>query len=391
MNVAFGVSSVGLGHARRSLTLAKYLRKERKDLEITWFAAEPVITFLEKEGETVPPVCHQLRSLSSVMEAGVSSGRLRDISKVARSSSSIARQNYFLLKSELVNCKALIQDEFIETLLAFMWEKNPSLPQHRVLITDYLELQSSGTLNPLSRLVSWYANRMLWKGYAACAPRIFADDLDLIPASLKVKAQKVFSVVGPILPDPPAESKSALKEKILTDHFGVCADHMKLLVIAVGGTDIGKYLISFFVQNQTELSEKLNCNILVLLGPRIDGTIFGEVKGICLRLLPFSPSVMGYFKAADCVICQAGASTLNEVLAVGTPCVTIPISNHFEQEANAMRFSEKYGFARLSYADVNVHAIVRAVEKATSTEPLPVNFSANVTKAGDLILQTLQS
>ncbi len=151
MKLAYGVSSVGLGHARRSLTLARYLRKARNDLEITWFCAEPVISFLEQEGEKIPSVCRQLRSLSSIMEDRVSSGRLKDMSLVARTSSTIARQNYSFLSKELSDYDFLVQDEFVETLLAFMWEKPSVLPTHKAVVTDFLELSSPGSWNPLSQ------------------------------------------------------------------------------------------------------------------------------------------------------------------------------------------------------------------------------------------------
>jgi UDP-N-acetylglucosamine--N-acetylmuramyl-(pentapeptide) pyrophosphoryl-undecaprenol N-acetylglucosamine transferase len=391
MKIAYGVSSVGLGHARRSLTLAKFLRKSRNDLEITWFCAEPVINFLEKEGEKIPSVCRQLQSLSSVMEDRVSSGKLKDMSVVARTSSSIARQNYSLLKKELSGYDFLVQDEFVETLLAFMWEKHSALPARKAVVTDYLQLGSPGSWNPWSRIVNWYANRILSKAYAICNPRILADEIDSIPESLRNRTMQTFSIVGPILPDPPEESQSALKEKILQDHFGVATDNMKLIVVSVGGTAIGKYLVDFFAKKSEELSRELSSQIIVLLGPRIDPSAFGRIQNDSIRFISFTSNIMGYLKASDCVVCQAGASTLNEILAMGTPCVTVPISNHFEQVANARRFAGRYGFVNLRYEQVSVSSIVASVNEAIHARKHPaVDFSSNVAKAGKLILEAFQ-
>jgi predicted glycosyltransferase len=391
MKIAYGVSSVGLGHARRSLTLARYLRKSRNDLEITWFCAEPVISFFEKEGEKIPSICRQLMTLSSVMEDRVFSGRLKDMSVVARTSSVIARQNYFLLNKELSGYDCLIQDEFVETLLAFMWEKHSALPVHKAIVTDYLELGSPGNWNPWSRIVNWYANRVLSKAYAVCNPRIFADEFDSLPESMRNRATRTFSIVGPIVPDPPKESQSTLKEKILQDHFGVASDNKKLVVVSVGGTAIGKYLVDFFAEKNEELSKELNCRIIVLLGPRIDPSPFAEKQNSSIRFIPFIPDVMGYLKASDCVVCQAGASTLNEVLVGRAPCVAVPISNHFEQEANATRFAENYGFVNLHYGQISVSSIVASVNGAIHSRKHPdVDFSSNVAKAGKLILEAFQ-
>ena len=50
--------------------------------------------------------------------------------------------------------------------------------------------------------------------------------------------------------------------------------------------------------------------------------------------------------AADLVICRAGASTLNEIAAAGTPCIIVPSPNvtNNQQEKNA-RILEKRGAA----------------------------------------------
>src|ERR1700730_16527628 len=116
MRILYGISSVGLGHARRSLAIAQCLRKGRKDLEIDWITSEPVVSFLEQSGEKVLPISIQLQSLSPIMEQHVRSGRLDDISQVARFSSSIAKKNYLVLKPELGKYSVLIQDEFAETI-----------------------------------------------------------------------------------------------------------------------------------------------------------------------------------------------------------------------------------------------------------------------------------
>ena len=390
MKVAFGVSSVGLGHARRSLTLARNLRVKRPDLEITWFAAEPVLTFLEKEGERFPTVCRELESLSSPMENEVSSGRLSDISRVARSSSSVARSNYLLIKDLLSNFDFLIQDEFVETLLAFMWDRTPPIPRHRVVITDYLEIQSLHTWNPLSHTVNWYTNRLLRKAFAPCNPRIFADEIDALPKPRREQGPRGFSVIGPILPALPKENKDYLKEKLLKDLFDENTDDRRLLVVSVGGTATGKLLLHFIATNQGKLSAKLNCRFLVLPGPRVDSSEFEKYQSNSTRYVSFSPDILKLFKAADCVICQAGASTLNEVVALGTPCVTVPISNHFEQEANARRFSAKYKVVKLSYDQVNVDSLVAAVNQALAIKNRPVvDFSSNVVKVADLILREM--
>ncbi len=94
---------------------------------------------------------------------------------------------------------------------------------------------------------------------------------------------------------------------------------------------------------------------------------------------------------ADCVITQAGASTLNEVAEIGIPCVAIPIANHWEQQANAERFARKRGFEILQYADLSrerlVGAILSAVSKGNAVKKLERSDTKSPQKkAAELIL-----
>ncbi len=255
MRIVYGVSSVGLGHARRSLTLARNLREIRSDIEISWITAEPGISFLESEGEKILPVSRELKSLSPVMEKGVSSGRLDDMSRVARNSSSIARTNYTLLKEQLANFDVLIQDEFAETMFCFMWDKNPKLPAFRIIITDYLQFESGRSLSPLSRIITWYANRMLVRAFSKASLRIFADNPDSVSPKIRSRLAD-FEVVGPILPKLPFASKAELRNKIISTEFGDEPDNKKLIVASVGGTSTGKVLVDFLFVNFREISRE---------------------------------------------------------------------------------------------------------------------------------------
>ena len=386
MRILYAVSSVGLGHARRSITLATNLRDIRSDIEISWISAEPVISFLESEGEKILPVSRELKSLSTVMENAVNSGRLGDMSRVARNSSSVARANYSLLKDHLANFDMLIQDEFAETMFCFMWDKNPKLPAFRVAITDYLQFESGRSLNPLSRIVTWYANRMLARAFTNASLRIFADDPGSVPTKIQNRLVD-FEVVGPILPELPTASKTELRTKIISAEFGEKPDDRKLIVASAGGTSTGKLLVDFLFANFREVSRELNCRIIVLLGPRIEKSEYKVGKADPVRFVSFTPDSFQYFKAADCVVCQAGASSLNEVVSLGTSCVAIPISNHFEQEANASRFSTHYGFSLLKYEELTAKSLIDAVNKSLNASYQRPDFSANASTAARLILK----
>lgn len=377
MEILYGVSSVGLGHARRSLVLAQELRK-LGDYNISWVTAEPSLSFLEKSGEQALPICSDLKTLSVAMEDSVRGGRLEDISLVARASSKVGRENYNLLRPQLGRFDAIIQDEFAETMFSFMWDRNPPLPRKRVVVTDYFRFKTRSR-NPINQIVTWYANRMIARAYSKSGLRIFGDEADGVPKKISD-----FEIVGPMLGDLPTETRQELRERLVGDQDSL------IVVVSIGGTSVGKQLVDFIVTNRESISREIGgLKFVFLLGPRIERNLCPKDSELAMYV-SFTTDSFPYFKAADCVITQAGASTLNEVSAMGTPCVAIPIANHWEQEANASRFSQKYGFQVLRYDSLTVDSLVRAMRKAMDSKYEPVR-SEGAKKAAELIRAYLRN
>jgi len=400
VRLLYGVSSVGLGHVRRSLAIADEIRRLRPDsVSIEWVAAEPALSFLKQSGESVLEISTKLASMSSIMESQAPQGRVTDMSRVARLSSRRAKENYALLRPSLSDYDILVQDEFVETLFSFMWEQNPPIPQKRAVVTDYLRLET-GSKNPIDRLILYYANRMLKRALLSSQVRIFADEPDSLPSNGKLRRwaeTNNFQILGPIIGEVPEESKEDLRRELLPQAM---VDVMKsglknrVVLFTIGGSSIGNKLINLAVENAEFLSEKLGAAIVVLTGPRVqvsEARINSRELSKRLVIVPFTTSSLRYFAMADCVITQAGASTLNEVAEIGIPCVAIPIANHWEQQANAERFARKRGFEILQYADLSrerlVGAILSAVSKGNAVKKLERSDTKSPQKkAAELIL-----
>ena len=306
------------------------------------------------------------------MEINVRDGKLRDISEVARASNVIGKQNYKILKESLPQFDALVQDEFIETMFSFMWDKIPKLPRKKVIVTDYFRFESSSQ-NPFRRIVTWYANRMLAKAFCNSGLIIFADHADYLLTNLKR-----FEIVGPIIEEPPSETRMQLRDK-----FSI-GEHQLVVVVSGGGTSTGKYIVDFIVSNlksiQSSLGEVL---FVILLGTRMERPeIAGDSKGIVF--IPFTSNSLAYFKLADCVVTQSGGSTLNELASLGTPCVTIPIRNHWEQEANARKFREKYDFEIIRSDELGVQPLANSIKRVINSEYEPL-ISDGGSRAAKLI------
>ena len=381
--ILYGVSSVGLGHARRSLVIARKIRELNPLVQIDWICAEPVNSFLKDSGELTLASSSNLESMGYAMESVAKEGRIDDMSKVARLSSEIGRRNYEKIKPHIASHDFLIQDEYIETLFSFLWDESPPLPSKRAVITDYVRFETP-SWNPYNRLIIWYANRALKKAFMNQSIRIFTDDREALPAhgSTRSWALKNFHIAGPVIDDSPAKSRGLLKRELF--HI---EEKKRLITFTIGGTSIGLSLVDFVVRHAKEISSSLDSHLAVLLGPKFDPSLFSNLSKD-LTLVGFTSHALVYFKAADCVVSQAGASTLNEVASLGVPCVCVPIKNHWEQNQNAFRFAVKCNFEILEYDRFSVKELVKAVERAISRKYEPVQNVNAPTKIARLISES---
>lgn len=363
LRVLFGVSSVGLGHVRRDLAIVAKMRElvpAGVDLKVEWVAAEPALSFLEGQGEKTLESSRKLESMSSFFENDSAKGRIADMSKVAADCEQGAKRNYGVIRPFLSNYDVLIQDEFYETLFSFMWDKEPPLPSKSIVLTDYVRFDTESQ-NPFNKLKVGYANRMLKKAYMNQQLRIFLDYPDALPESSGSRkwVGSNFHVLGPVVSRPPSEPKGELTKMLLGE-----TESVRFVVFTVGGTAIGKGLVQFLIKNADFLSERLDAYLVVLLGPRIKASDLSEVQSTRISLIPFTIDAMKYFKLAECVVTQGGASSLYEVASLGVPCVVIPIENHFEQEQNAERFAARFGFETLEYSSISITSLEKAIKMA---------------------------
>jgi UDP-N-acetylglucosamine--N-acetylmuramyl-(pentapeptide) pyrophosphoryl-undecaprenol N-acetylglucosamine transferase len=101
----------------------------------------------------------------------------------------------------------------------------------------------------------------------------------------------------------------------------------KTIVISVGGTDAGMFLINKAIESISKINQDIE--VVLVLGPAISR------KFENVRNLGFVDNLHELIFAADVLISLAGKSTIDEANAYGTPAIFIPIKGHFEQEDNA--------------------------------------------------------
>lgn len=131
--------------------------------------------------------------------------------------------------------------------------------------------------------------------------------------------------VGPIVRKT-SQSREQLREKF--------SFHKKTIVVSVGGTDSGRFLIEKTLQVLSEIGPDID--LVVVTGPSFNLDL------PTIRNFGFVNNLHELVFAADLIISLAGKSTIDESRHYGTPGIFIPIKGHFEQEENARKLGYAY-------------------------------------------------
>jgi len=190
------------------------------------------------------------------------------------------------------------------------------IDRKHVLITDIVETHfTKGIISFIEKKM----NRKMQKLMCTC-------DHVIIPDVGNDKDN--FRYVGPIVRQASAD-REALRQR-----FGF-NDQKITILVSIGGTDAGKYLIEKAIEAHKKL--KLDSKLVVIPGPSLKLPNAPEYRN-----LGFVDNLHELIFAADLVISLAGRSTMDESIVYGTPGIFIPIKNHFEQEQDAARLGYKY-------------------------------------------------
>jgi UDP-N-acetylglucosamine--N-acetylmuramyl-(pentapeptide) pyrophosphoryl-undecaprenol N-acetylglucosamine transferase len=197
----------------------------------------------------------------------------------------------------------VISDEDFASLTVAQGMKIPT-----VLITDVLETHFT---KGIASFIEKKMNRSMQEIVKKC-------DIVIIPED--GEGQGNIKRVGPIV------RQTGLARDELRKKFSF---EKNTVVISVGGTDAGLFLIEKALEAVSKINQDLE--VVVVSGPAINKK-FESVKN-----LGFVDNLHELIFAADLVISLAGKSTIDEANAYGTPAIFIPIKGHFEQEGNARR------------------------------------------------------
>ena len=315
--IVFFCSPIGLGHATRDLAIINELKLESCKI----FSGSSAIEFFQKNNV-------QVYDVYSPPKFEVQNGKLEkslrwlwDYYKYYKKCKEISNQ---IINDEKPNL--IISDEDFASI-AIAQEKGIS----NIIITDILETKfTSGFGGMIEKKMNKTMQEMLNKANRVIIPELGENQNNIVRT-------------GPIV------------RKIEKNRDDIRNDldfKKKTIVLSVGGTDAGIFLIKQTIYAVKKI--QLDIELVLVAGPKIK-----EEFGNNLRNLGFVENLHEVIFASDLIISLAGKSTIDESVVYGTPGIFIPIKDHFEQEDNAkemgFNFEDIFNLENLIREKLNVN------------------------------------
>ena len=378
--------SIGLGHARRDLAIARELRRLEPGVEIAWLAGEPARQVIAEAGEMLLPESADYSDETDVAEDAAEGFSLNLLGRFALRAQSAWKRA--VTTFEEVSAKypydLLIGDETYEIDAAL--DKRPELKKAPfVMIYDFVGLDAMSR-NPLERLMVYRGN-WVWGGGHKGKPPI-QQDLTLFigePEDVADKrfgfllpnrreyARRYYHFVGYAFGFDPADY--ADKKKVRSA-LGYDEEH-PLVICAVGGTAVGADLLRLCAASYRHIQERVgDVRMVLVCGPRIDPASVRVPPGV--EVQGYVPRLYEHFAACDVAVVQGGGTTTLELTALRRPFIYFPLEGHFEQNlVVAERLARHRAGQRLLYSKTTpgmlAEAVIGQLGREASWPPIPTD------------------
>ena len=291
--ILFFSSPIGLGHATRDLAIINQL--QLKSLRV--FSGSSAVEFFHKNKI-------EAQDIYSPPRFNVIDGKLEKSLKWLWSYYKYYK-NCKEVSSKIINeekPKLIISDEDFASVAIAQERKIPN-----IIITDILETKfTTGFGGMIEKKMNKTMQIMLERANKVIIPELGKNQNNIIRT-------------GPIVRK--IEKNRDEIRKILNFE-------KKTIVLSVGGTDAGIFLIKQTIEAVKKI--QIDVDLVLVSGPKITEKFSDSIKN-----LGFVKNLHEIIFASDLVISLAGKSTIDESIVYGTPGIFIPIKDHFEQEDNA--------------------------------------------------------
>ena len=301
----FFISPIGLGHVARDVAIIDHL-KFKNDNKVSFVTGSAAYTFLTSYGL-------KAFNLYEPPKFEIESGKLN------HSFTWLIKYLLYYKKCKEIatkiigtNIEKLIVSDEDFASISIAEEKNLK----RILITDII---NTSFTKGITSIIEKKMNKRLCQIIKKC-------DCVIIP-DYGCDTEN-FRYVGPIVREI-LERRETLRKRF---NFT-----KKTIVVSVGGTDAGKYLIEKVIDSFRKLKAKLDIDLIVVTGPSLQISPAED-----FRLFGYVPNLNEYIYASDLIISLAGRSTMDESIVYNIPGIFIPLKNHYEQEEGAKRLGFEY-------------------------------------------------
>jgi predicted glycosyltransferase len=335
-NILFISGSIGLGHATRDIAIAGEIRRQCRDIVITWLAAGQARKLLEQGGELLLEESDFYFDVNEAAEAASDRTRLNLFQYGDRAGKGWLC-NIALFKDILrrYSFDLVVADEAYEISYFFGRAKSDSVPPFAEII-DFVGF--SPMSNRLSeRLKLWVMNRMWARSGKKRSERyhtLFVGEPDdvsderfgLFLPGRKEYAEASCRFLGYVVGFAPNDyrDRGEVRRRL---GYG----EKPFVLCSSGGTSIGAELLRLCCSAYPLLEERLgSLQMVVVCGPCISPASIKAPEGIAVK--GFVPDLYEHFAACDIAVVQGGGSSTLELTALNRPFIFFPLEDHFEQQ-----------------------------------------------------------
>jgi pimeloyl-ACP methyl ester carboxylesterase/predicted glycosyltransferase len=358
----FVCSPIGLGHAWRDVAIADELRRQVPGIEVEWLAQEPVTAVLRERGESIHPASAELASEAEHIDREAGEHDLHAFQALRRMDAIFCAN--FMLFHDVVS-----EEQFDVWVGDEAWEVDHFLHENPELktapyawLTDFVGYLPMGEQEiPLTADYNAEMIEHVERYPGVRDVSIFiGDPEDIVPQAFG--------------PDLPGIREWTERHYRFAGYAGAALSPSAggagpLCVVSVGGSGVGTSLLRRVIEALPLARERVpGLRMLAVTGPRIDPASLPHADGLELR--GYVHELWREFAACDFAVVQGGLSTTMELVAAGTPFVSLPLASHFEQRFHVRHRLDRYG-ARdwLEYEDATPERIADAIADGIGSEP----------------------
>lgn len=368
--------SFGLGHFRRSLTIASFLARHIDDLSVL------MLTSIDSPAAFELPHGVDFVKLPSIWKSGPDQYRSRHLrvsfTRVRRLRQQLLRSLVRVFDPALVvvdNVPRGVRGELLSTL-RFLRERRPAT---RIVLTVRDVLDAPEQIVPYWRDLGVYdVLHELYDEIWVAGCRAMFDPIELYELPPRVAAKVRFC--GYVVRGEAVGTAGALRQELRLREG-------PLVVVSCGGGGDGAALVDTYVEALRPLLST-GLQSVVFLGPDMPPTQRRELKAKLLPLsehvltFDFRPDLVAFLQLATATVSMAGYNTLCEAVSLGKRALVVPrVYPRVEQQLRAEAFAH-HGLVRVLLPDRLDPVSLRTALEALLAAPAPPQLPPGVDFAG---------